>query len=195
MPATLKPGWRPSHAWAVCRSITRRRRRCAYVDDPDADVRKQTVSSFSQRSTLLTDEMLFKRLHDSDAVIREMASLILKTRGLSQEQIGMGGLIYSPRPEQRVSVIPLLKDRTDVDPVIWLIQLSRDPVEMVRMSSIEALAKHKSPTVQRRLAEMARTDGSQAVRQAASKVVPSAQETTAALPPLPGSSSLNPKAN
>ena len=31
--------------------------------------------------------------------------------------------------------------------------------------------------------------------QAAGKVVPSAQETTAALPPLPGSSSLNPKAN
>jgi HEAT repeat protein len=167
----------------------------AYVDDPSADVRKQTVSSFSQRSALLTDEMLFKRLHDSDAVIREMASLTLKTRGLSQDQIGLGGLIYSPRPEQRVSVIPLLKNRTDVDPVIWLIQLSRDPEEMVRMSSIEALAKHNSPTVQRRLAEMARTDCSQAVRQAAGKVVPSEQETTAALPPLPGSSSLNPKAN
>jgi HEAT repeat protein len=167
----------------------------AYVDDPSTEVRKQTVSSFSQRTTLLTDEMLFKRLHDSDAMIREMASLILKTRGLSQEQVGMGGLIYSPRPEQRVSVISLLTNRTDVDPVIWLIQLSRDPVEMVRMSSIEALAKHKSPTVQRRLAEMARSDGSKAVRQAAGKVVLSAQETTVALPPLPGSSSLNPKAN
>ncbi len=133
LPATLKPGWRPSHAWAACRSTTPRLPRCAYVDDPSADVRKQTVSSFSQRSTLLTDEMLFKRLHDSDAIIREMASLILKTRGLSQEQISLGGLIYSPKPEQRVSVIPLLKDRTDVDPVIWLIQLSRDPVEMVRI--------------------------------------------------------------
>ena len=128
-------------------------------------------------------------------IIREMASLILKTRGLTQEQISLGGLIYSPKPEQRVSVIPLLKNRTDIDPVIWLIQLSRDPVEMVRISAIEALAKHKSPTVQRRLAEMARTDGSEAVRQAAGKVVPSAHETTAALPPLPGSSSLNPRAN
>lgn len=157
----------------------------AYVDDPSTEVRKQTVSSFSQRNTLLTDEMLFKRLHDSDAMIREMASLILKTRGLAQEQIGMGGLIYSPRADQRVSVIPLLKNRTDIDPVIWLIQLSRDPVEMVRMSSIEALAKFKSPTVQRRLAEMARSDGSKSVREAAGKVVPSAQETTVALPPCP----------
>ena len=92
-------------------------------------------------------------------------------------------------------MIPLLKDRTDVDPVIWLIQLSRDPVEMVRISSIEALANHKTPTVQRRLAEMARSDGSAAVRQAASKLVPSRRGDHAALPPLPGSSSLNPKAN
>ena len=182
---------------ATCPSTTRRQPRLPYVDDPSAmEVRQQALSSFSQRSALLTDEMLFKRLHDSYAIIREMASLVLKTRGLSQEQVSMGGLIYSPRPEERVSVISLLKNRTDVDPVIWLIQLSRDPVEMVRISSIEALAKHKSPTVQRRLAEMARSDGSKAVRQAVpAKVVPSAQETTVALPPLPGSSSLNPKAN
>jgi hypothetical protein len=66
----------------------------------------------------------------------------------------------------------------------------------VRISSIEALAKHKTPLAQRRLAEMARTDGSEAVRQAAAKIVPSMDdEKTAALPPLPGSSSLNPKAN
>src|SRR5262249_18606789 len=135
-----------------------------------------------------------KRLHDDDPSIREIASLILKTRGLSQELISLGGLIFSPKPQQRVSVIPLLKDRTDVDPITWLIQLSRDPVETVRISAIEALAHHQTPTVQRRLAEMARSDGSAAVRQAARKLVPTIEET-ASLPPLPGSSSLNPKAN
>jgi hypothetical protein len=167
----------------------------AYVDDPKFDVRKQTLSSFAARNLLLTDEMLLKRLHDEDAMIREMAGLILKTRGLSQELVGLGGLMYSPMPEQRVSVIPLLKGRTDLDPVTWLIQLSRDQVESVRISAIEALAQHKSPTVQKRLAEMARSDASEAVRQAARKLVPTDEETTASLPPLPGSSSLNPKAN
>jgi HEAT repeats len=167
----------------------------AYVDDPSSDVRKQTLSSFAGRNLLLTDDMLLKRLHDQDAMIREIAGLILKTRGLSQELVGLGGLMYSPKPEQRMSVIPLLKDRTDVDPVTWLIQLSRDPVESVRISAIEALALHKSPTAQKRLAEMARSDGSEAVRQAARKIVPTDEETTASLPPLPGSSSLNPKAN
>jgi hypothetical protein len=49
--------------------------------------------------------------------------------------------------------------------------------------------------VQRRLAEMAQSDASEAVRQAARKLVPAIDETTASLPPLPGSASLNPKAN
>jgi len=42
---------------------------------------------------------------------------------------------------------------------------------------------------------MARSDQSEAVRKAAGKVVPSPREATASLPPLPGSTSLNPKAN
>jgi hypothetical protein len=167
----------------------------AYLEDTNLDVRKQTIASFAQRNLLLTDDLLFKRMHDQDLTIRESASLILKVRGLTQEQIGLGGLMYSPQPEQRASVIPLVKNRTDLDPVIWLIQLSRDPVESVRLGAVEALAAHKTPAVQRRLAEMARSDTSQAVRQKASKFSPAAEETTASLPPLPGSSSLNPKAN
>jgi hypothetical protein len=167
-----------------------------YLDnDPSPEVRKQTLVSFAHRNMLLTDDMLLKRLHDQDLSIRETASLVLKTRGLSKEQISLGGLIFSPMPAQRVSVIPLLKDRTDLDPVLWLLQLSRDPVETVRISSIEALANYKTPAVQRRLAEMARSDRSEAVRKEASKFVPTVEESTASLPPLPGSSSLNPKAN
>ncbi len=167
----------------------------AYAEDPVADVRRQTLSSFARRNLLLTDDMLLKHLHDEDLVVRNMSNLILRTRGLSQELIGLGGLMYSPKPDQRVSVIPLLKGRTDLDPVTWLIQLSRDPVETVRICSLSAMAQHNTPVVQKRLAEMARSDASEAVRQAARKLVPSIDETTASLPPLPGSSSLNPKAN
>jgi hypothetical protein len=167
----------------------------AYIDDPIADVRRQTISSFAQRGLILTDDMLLKHLHDEDAVVRDMANLVLKTRGLPQELIGLGGLMYSPRADQRVSVITLLKGRTDIDVVNWLIQLSKDPVETVRISAMAALAKHKTPVVEKRLAEMARSDGSEAVRNAARKLVPKSDETTAALPPLPGSANLNPKAN
>ncbi len=167
----------------------------AYIDDPVADVRRQTISSFAQRGLILTDDMLLKHLHDEDAVVRDMANLVLKTRGLTQELIGLGGLMYSPRADQRVSVITLLKGRTDIDVVTWLIRLSKDPVETVRISALAALAQHNTPDVQRRLAEMARSDASEAVRKAARKLVAASDETTAALPPLPGSANLNPKAN
>ena len=163
----------------------------AYLDNPDPGVRKQTLVSFAHRPLLLTDDMLLTRLHDSDAMIRGAAARRPQgARGLERrDQISMGGLIFSPRPQQRISVIPLLKDRTDVDPAIWLIQLSRDSEEMVRLSAVEAMAAVKSTAVRRRLTEMARSDVSEAVRQAAGKLAAPPRENTASLPPLPGSAS------
>jgi len=166
-------------------------------DNENIDVRRQALVSFSGRPQLVTDEMLLRRMHDADESIRETADLVLKARGLSQEQIGLGSLMVSPKPQQRASVINLIKDRTDIDPVVWLLQLSHDSDEIVRVRAVEALAAQKSPSisVKRRIAEMARSDASEPVRQAAGKFIPSVAETTASLPPLPGSPSLNPKAN
>ena len=121
--------------------------------------------------------------------------MILKTRGLSREQIGLGRLIFHPKPELRASVIPLIRKRTDIDPVIWLLQLSRDTEESVRVGALEALAGRITPEVRARIAEMAASDRSSIVRKAAVKLISPPGETTAALPPLPGSTSLNPKAN
>jgi HEAT repeat protein len=169
-----------------------------YLEDNESvDVRRQALVSFSSRPRLLTEELLLRRLHDADPSIRDTAAVILKARGLNQELISLGGLMVSPKPQQRASVISLIKDRTDIDPIVWLLQLSHDPDETVRIQSIQALASQKTQpiSVKRRLAEMARSDSSQQVRQAAGKFVPSAAETTASLPPLPGSPSLNPKAN
>lgn len=170
----------------------------AYLDDmrPEAsDVRRQVLVSFARRRSLLSEEAVLKRLYDPAPGIPEMAEVILKTRGLNQEQISLGKMIYHPKPELRASVIPLLRDRTDIDPVIWLLELSHDPDASVRTSAVEALAGRLSPEVRRRLAEMASSDQSPQVREAASKIVPPNTEKTAALPPLPGSPSLNPKAN
>jgi hypothetical protein len=195
-----------------------------YLDDESADgglVRQQVLVSFAQRPLLLTEEMILKRLYDPEPAIVQTAELILKTRGLSPEQIELGRLIFDPKPENRASVIPRLRDRTDIDPVVWLLQLSRDENETVRVTAAAALAERPTPEVLQRLTEMARSDRSPAVRQAVGKLVASAPksdaatalplplpassrpteglaggpEATVALPPLPGSPSLNPKAN
>src|SRR5207248_10651198 len=112
-----------------------------------------------------------------------------------------------------------LRNRTDIDPVVWLLQLSHDENETVRVGAVEALAERPTPEVLQRLGEMARSDQSPLVRQAAGKRVPPGPKTetatalqlprprpspplpgstppvppeaTVALPPLPGSPSLN----
>ena len=170
----------------------------AYLEDMGeggGEVRKQVLSSFGGRRNLLTDEALLKRLYDPEPGIPDMAQLVLRTRGLTDEQISLGKLVYHPKAALRASVIPLLRDRTDIDPIVWFLMLTRDPESSVRASAVEALASRLSPEVRSRLSEMAATDKSPEVREAASKIVPPAAEKTASLPPLPGSPSLNPKAN
>ncbi|MDG3006660.1 HEAT repeat domain-containing protein [Paludisphaera mucosa] len=169
----------------------------AYLDDPAVEVRRQCVISFAGRPALLTEDLLLQRVHDSDGALRDAAFAALKLRGLNQEQISLGALMTSPRADQRASVVALVKDRTDIDPVVWLLRLTHDADETVRIHAVEALGARKAgdASVKRRIVEMAQSDASQEVRQAASKLMPSAEETTASLPPLPGSSLLNPKAN
>jgi hypothetical protein len=176
-------------------------------------VRKQVLASFARRPALLTEDMVLKHLQDRDPEIAEMAEILLKTRGLTQDQIDLGRLIFDPKPEHRASVIPRLRSRTDIDPVVWLLQLSHDASDLVRADAVAALGEHLSPEVAQRLDEMARSDSSPAVRQAAAKFasaspIPmpkprtgasaepaSRPEATVALPPLPGSPGLNPRAN
>jgi hypothetical protein len=85
----------------------------------------------------------------------------------------------------------LIRDRTDIDPEVWLLQLSHDPEASVRSKAVEALITRDSVEVDNRLREIAKSDASPEIRAIASKHV----ARTAALPPLPGSTSLNPKAN
>jgi hypothetical protein len=158
-----------------------------------AEVRKQVIVSFAGRRALLTEDALLKHMYDQESGIPQVAEMVLKTRGLTQEQISLGSMIFHPKPEIRASVILLLKNRNDIDPEVWLLQLSRDSEASVRLGAVEALAGRLTPEVGKRLAEMAASDQSPDVRQAAKKSIE--VEKTAALPPLPGAPSLNPKAN
>ncbi len=97
--------------------------------------------TFANRPGLLSVDAILKRLHDTEPGIPELAELILKGRGLNKEQIFLGRQIFNPHPEVRASVIPLIRDRTDIDPVVWLLQLSHDADETVRAKAVEALVE------------------------------------------------------
>jgi HEAT repeat protein len=86
----------------------------------------------------------------------------------------------------------MIEAREDIDPSVWLLQLSRDDDESVRSKALEALSRLTSPDARRRLAEMADSDPSQSIRDAARRAL---DELTAELPPLPSSSGITIRAN
>ncbi len=161
----------------------------AYTEDPaSGGVRYKALMVFANRPNLLTEDAVLKRLHDKEPGVPELAELILKGRGLTTDQIYLGRQMDDPRAENRASVIPLIRDRTDIDPTIWLIQLSHDTDETVRTKAAEALADRESPDGDRRLREMANSDTSPSVRSGVAKLVARlVKQTTAALPALPAS--------
>ena len=159
----------------------------AYTDDPESGgVRYKALMVFANRPALLTEDAVLKRLHDKEPGVPELAELILKGRGLTKDQIYLGRKMGDPRPEVRAAVISMIRDRTDIDPTVWLIELSHDTDETVRGKAAEALATRESPDVDRRLREMATADTSPIVRATVTKIMAKlAKETTASLPMLP----------
>jgi HEAT repeat protein len=167
-----------------------------YLEDKDsAVVRQQVLISFAQRDALLSEDDIARHLYDADPNVAATAETVLKLRGLTREQISLAQLINHPKPGMRASVIPLVKGRTDIDPLVWLIQLSRDRDESVRTAAVEALNADGTAAARARLIEISRADQSENVRATAAKLLGLDLGATAALPPLPGYSSLNPKAN
>jgi hypothetical protein len=168
----------------------------ARLDDESPDVRLQVLSGFARRRTLLDEEAILPFLYDAAPGLAAAAEQILKERGLTEAQLGLARLVVHPIEAMRLSAVAMVQQRTDIDSTLWLIFLSRDRSDAVRARAVEALAQSNRPEALTRLSEMAAADPSEDIRQAAARVAPVRDvETTAALPPLPGSPTLNPKAN
>ena len=117
----------------------------AYLDDPEPAVRQQVIVTFAQRRDLLTEDALLKVSIDENAALAKTAELVLKTRGLTVDQIELGKQIFDHDPWKRAALIPLLRKRSDIDPMVWLLQLASDDKEAVRIAAAEALAERFTP--------------------------------------------------
>jgi hypothetical protein len=164
-----------------------------YLKSDNPAIRYKVLESFANRPNLLDVDTLLSRLHDSVPDMAKLVEKILRGRGLTQDEVVLGRLLNDPRPALRASAIPVILKREDVDPVNVLLHLLSDPDASVRLQAVQACAGRLTPEVNRRLHELASSDVSPNVRDAAAKLVPA--EDTVALPPLPGSPSLTPKAN
>ncbi|WP_169975265.1 HEAT repeat domain-containing protein [Tautonia rosea] len=164
----------------------------ARIADEVPAVRMQVLTSFAPRRDVLTDDEVLPLLFDPESPVALAAQLVLKARGLNDDLIGLAKLLYHPRADLRASAIAQIERREDIDPIVWLDRLSHDQDEQVRSQAMEALSRLASPDARRRVSEMAASDPSPTVRDAARRAL---DDLTADLPPLPGSPDLYPRAN
>ncbi len=158
------------------------------LHDESPLVRAQTLHGFADRNLLLRVELILPKLHDPASQVVEAAESVLRKRGLSREQIGLGRLIGHPQPKMRISALSELAHFEDVDPLIWTLHLSRDEDSSVRLAAVRALADFEAAEAQDRLMALATLDLDTEVRQAAVEALPAPEEIDNGLPPLPSAS-------
>ncbi len=82
---------------------------------------------------IITDEELFRWLHDTDASVRNICRDALVSRDRSDAEIALGRRLTHPDPTERLKLLLDLRYDDDVaDPEPWLERLSRDPEPAVR---------------------------------------------------------------
>lgn len=81
----------------------------------------------------LSDEDLFRWLHDADAGVRKICRDALVARDRGEGEIALGKRLTHPDPSERLKLLLDLRYDDDVtDPEPWLERLSRDPEPAVR---------------------------------------------------------------
>jgi hypothetical protein len=108
------------------------------------------VATTADGDQLLSDEDLFRWLHDADAGVRKVCYDVLVGRDRSEVEIALGKRLTHADPTERLKLLLDLRYDDDVpDPEPWLERLSRDPEPAVRAGAarvaVELSAVHKMP--------------------------------------------------
>jgi HEAT repeat protein len=106
------------------------------LDDPEAEVRCAAlvaVASPTDGDPIISDEDLFRWLHDPDDSVRKICRDVLVSRDRSEAEIALGRRLTDPDPGERLKLLLDLRYDDDVaDPEPWLERMSRDIEPAVR---------------------------------------------------------------
>ncbi len=145
------------------------RRLLSEPGEPAASVRALLLIAVGDRDCeeLAPTEFLARYLHDGSHEVRKVCEQVLRTRGLTPQQIQLARMWTDPDPLVRIRVPQLVYQERELDPVLWLERLSRDISPAVRAAVIRAAGERMEVRFSARLAEMAQQDTSATVRQLA----------------------------
>jgi len=115
------------------------------LGDSEAEVRRAAlvaVAAPTDGEPVITDEDLFRWLHDPDDGVRKACRNALVSRDRSEAEIALGRRLTNPDPGERLKLLLDLRYDDDVaDPEPWLERLSRDIEPAVRAGAARVAAE------------------------------------------------------
>jgi hypothetical protein len=141
----------------------------ALLRDPAAEVRRAALLAVGPLDEKQAPaKSLLPALHDADADVRKACEEVLrKDRGLSPECVKIGWCLSHPDPVERLNVLDHLRAGADVEPGVWLRELSHDDSPAVRLAAARAMSQQDVVDLSDRLDQMASSDPSPTVCQMA----------------------------
>ncbi len=141
------------------------------LDDSSPRVRRTTVLALADRPEVLPSERLLPLLNDTNYDVRTTVRIALQTRGLSQIEISLATMVFSPMTLARQQAARHIALSTAVDRVAWLKPLCRDEEPSVRKEAAQALAYVGTRQAIKELERMAASDKDRGVRQLAAELL------------------------
>ncbi len=115
-------------------------------------------------------DVLMRWVHAADATVAGRAEGALRRRGFTDVHLELARRLFDPAPDVRIELARTLPKLTSIDPVPWLLWLSRDPDARVRRTAIGLMATTADPALHARIRQMAREDSDPAVQRVARRL-------------------------
>jgi hypothetical protein len=139
------------------------------LKDPVPEVRRAALLAVGPADEkVVSAKSLLPVLHDDDLEVRRACEDVLRLdRHLSPQSYQIGWCLYHPDPAQRLNVLDHLRRGADVEPGVWLRELSHDKSPAVRLAAVRVMSQQDRVDLSERLEQMAAGDPSPTVSQMA----------------------------
>ncbi|HVS35232.1 MAG TPA: hypothetical protein VMS17_06590 [Gemmataceae bacterium] len=139
------------------------------LKDPAPEVRRAALAAVGPADEKqVPAKSLLPVLHDSDPAVRKACEDVLRNnRRLSPLSFKIGWCLCHPDPAERLNVLDYLQRGADVEPGVWLRELSHDDSAAVRLAALRAMTQQDVVDLSDRLQQMAESDASPTVCQIA----------------------------
>lgn len=119
---------------------------------------------------VMETDVLMRWLLSADAAVAAGAEAALRRRGFSDVHVELARRLFDADPEVRIQLARTLPKLGSIDPVPWLLWLSRDTEARVRVAAVGLMATTNDPALHARIRQMARDDSDAAVQRIARRL-------------------------